>query len=468
MHRGCFVWTPTPPHFDSEDATPGSRACVCVRAPLGWVGWAGLPGVLWCTSSSPVAAHLCAFVFFGPLRAGVALFVVVFGFFFPCGAPVDSVIPCLPSRGALFLGVLWYSCPAPSLFFYLFVLFVLFSLPPPGSFFFFPSCFLFVCCPVFFCFFVCLGVPILRCLGLFVCPALWGVLVCVAVGLVPRQALFWACAVLLVAPCLFCVCCCLSCGGVVVCFVFCPVLCGMPVLGLVLSPCCCPLLPLPGPLLWPVVVFSLRVRCCVALALVCCAVWCCLRRVVLVVPCCFARAGWCCVLLHVVAGCSLLGLVACCCFPLACVVAVAPAWPRGPPPRCVLWFVVVARSSVVCPVFCGALLLCGAVLCRPAVRFPLLVVLVCVLSLCVRCCDALRVVLFGAVSVCAVVVASCCGVSLCVVVSPLPLCGLAVLLRRVVVSCCAMLCSVVLCRLVVPCCWGVLCVVLCCGCFFFL
>ena len=58
--------------------------------------------------------------------------------------------------------------------------------------------------------------------------------------------------------------------------------------------------------------------------------------------------------------------------------------------------------------------------------------------------------------------------SLCVVVFPLPLCGLAVLLWRVVVSCCAVLYSVVLCRLVVPCCWGVLCVVLCCGCSFFL
>ena len=242
---------------------------------------------------------------------------------------------------------------------------------------------------------------------------------------------------------------------------------GVPVLGLVLSPWCCPLLPLPGPLSWPVVVFSSRLWCHVALVAVCRAVWCCLRRVLLVVPCCFVRAGWCCVLLPVVAACSLLGLVAFCCFPLVCVVAVAPAWPRGLPPCCVLWFVVVPRSPVVCPVFCCAVLPCGAVLCRPAVRFPLLVVLVCVLSLCVRCCVALRVVLFGVGLVCVVVGASCCGVSLCVVVSPLPLCGLAVLLWRVVLSCCVVLCSVVLCRLVVPCCWSVLCVVLCCGCSFF-
>ena len=36
--------------FGSEDATPGSRACVRVRAPLGRVGRAGLPGTFWCAS----------------------------------------------------------------------------------------------------------------------------------------------------------------------------------------------------------------------------------------------------------------------------------------------------------------------------------------------------------------------------------------------------------------------------------
>ena len=103
-----------------------------------------------------------------------------------------------------------------------------------------------------------------------------------------------------------------------------------------------------------------------------------------------------------------------------------------------------------CPVFCGAVLPCGAVLWRPAVRFPSLVVLVCVLSLCVRCCVALRVVVFGASLVCAIVGASCCCVLLCVVVSPLAFCGVVVLLWCVVVTCCAVLCSVVLRRLLVP------------------
>ena len=195
---------------------------------------------------------------------------------------------------------------------------------------------------------------------------------------------------------------------------------------------------------------------------------CCLRRVLLVIPCCFVRAGWCCVLSPVVAGCSLLGLVACCCSPLACVVAGTPAWPRGLVPCCVLWFVVVPRSPVLCPVFCGAVLPCGAVLWRPTVGFPLLVVFVYGLSLCVRCCVALRLVLFVASLVCAVVGASCCGLSLCVVVPPLAFCGVVVLLWCVVVSCCAVLCSVVLRRLAVPWSCAVLCVFRCCGCLIFL
>ena len=44
----------------SEDATPGSPACVRVRALLGRVGRAGIPGAFWCPSPFPVAA-LCFF-----------------------------------------------------------------------------------------------------------------------------------------------------------------------------------------------------------------------------------------------------------------------------------------------------------------------------------------------------------------------------------------------------------------------
>ena len=143
-----------------------------------------------------------------------------------------------------------------------------------------------------------------------------------------------------------------------------------------------------------------------------CAPGCSLLGLVACLPCCFVRAGWCCVLLPVDAGCSLLGLVACCCFPLECVVSAAPAWPRALLPCCVLWFVVVPCSSAPCPVFCGAVLPCGAGLWRAAVRLCLLVVLVCVLPRCVRCLVALCIVLFGAGLVCPVVGASRCGVSL--------------------------------------------------------
>ena len=105
------------------------------------------------------------------------------------------------------------------------------------------------------------------CFGWFVCPGLWAVVVCVAVRIVPRRGPVCACAVSFGASWLFpvCACRCLSCCGVVVCSVFYPVLCGVLVLGSVLAWCCWSLLPLPGPLSWPVAVFCPGPRCCVAL-----------------------------------------------------------------------------------------------------------------------------------------------------------------------------------------------------------
>ena len=172
-----------------------------------------------------------------------------------------------------------------------------------------------------------------------------------------------------------------------------------------------------------------------------------LVRCAAVVPCCFLRAGWCCVVLPVVAGCSLLGLV----------LAVVSRWR-------VLPRVLLPGRVACCPAVCCGLLWCPAplccVLCSVVLRCPvvpccgavlsvvfLLVVSVCVFSLCVRCCFALRVVLFGAVLVRAVVGAWRCGVSLCVVVSPWAFCGVVVLLWCVVVSCCAVRCPVVSCAL---------------------
>ena len=159
------------------------------------------------------------------------------------------------------------------------------------------------------------------------------------------------------------------------------------------APCCSCLVRCPGSLLCAVLGCAAVLVCCAVYRAVCCR----LRGFLLVLPCCFVRTGWCCVLLPVVAGCSLLGLLARCCFPLACFGAGGPAWPRGSPPCCVLWFVVASRSSVVCPLICGAMLPRGVVLWFPAVRFALF---------CGRCG---AVLLLGAV--CG---ALCCSLSCCV------------------------------------------------------
>ena len=264
--------------------------------------------------------------------------------FFPLCAPLVSGVPCFPARVPWALA----SCGSPAR-----SPFVLSPSPAPPPFFSSRLARLFFVCFLFFCFLLLLFfgrcVPVLRCWGWFVCPWLGGVLVCVAVA----------------------------------CF------CWAGFLRRAAAPCCRCLVPCRGLWLCSVLGCGAAFFWCAA----CRAVCCCLRRVFLVVLCCFVRAGWCCVLLPVVAGCWLLGLVARCCFPVACVVVGAPTWPRGLLPCCVLWFVAVPRSPVLCPVFCGAVLLCGAVLWCHAVRFPLLVVLVCVLSLSVRCCVALCVVL---------------------------------------------------------------------------
>ena len=296
----------------------------------------------------------------------------------------------------------------------------------------------------------CLGVPVVRCLGWFVCPGLWGVLVCVAVGVVPRRGPVCACAVSLGAPwlCPFCVCCCLSRCGVVVCFVFCPVVRGVRVLGLVLAPCCCPLLSLPGPLSWPVVVFCPGVWCSVALVyrLLCGVLLSasCLaggavlfrsRWLVLRVVACGCRlfvagsgglllfsAGVCC------RGCSclaawlaaLLCAVACCGAPLPCAVSCVP-W------SCVaVWCRAVAPC---CPFsFAGGVGLCP---------FPVCAVLCCVACRVVRCRFGLRCC-WCLVLWC---VAVCCGVSLGVL-----WCGGAAL-----VCCGVLLCRAVFCGAASPC-----------------
>ena len=349
--------------------------CVCVCACSSWLGRAGQPPgrVLVRPPLLSVAGLGALFVCSAPSALGLPCLRLLLGaFFFPFFFPAVSCVSCFLARVAFGLGVLWSSAPSPLFFFFFFrappcllrslvsgpgvpwalalcgppawpsSLLVFFSPPPPPPLLFFLFfCFssLFSASAFLWFFFPCPGVPVVRFPGWFVCPGLRGVLVCVAVSLGAP----WLCP--------FCVCCCLS--GVVVCFVLCLVLCGVPVSGLVLAPRCCPLLPSPGPLPWHVVVFCPWVRCCIAL--VCrlsfgVLLWC---RVVR-----FALAGavWCCLWL----------------------LAVVSRW-------CVLSPWVLPGRVACCPAVCYGLLWCPAPLC-------------CVLCSVVLCC---RVV-------------PCCGAPLCV------------------------------------------------------
>ena len=192
-------------------------------------------------------------------------------------------------------------------------------------------------------------------------------------------------------------------------------------------------------------------------------------------------------------------VVLCCCALLSCCGAVGACF-------ALLWAVVLCcvvllvGSAVFGPVVvsacCGALFLalCVPRLLRSVLCGALLCWLWCPASLCrvlwrcavlwccavVLCCRFAVLFVFalpscglscGASVVCAVVGASCCGVSLCVVVSPWAFCGVVVLLWCVVVSCCAVrcpvvscaLCRVLRCRAVLRCCAGWLCCVVVCA-----
>ena len=123
MHRGCFVWTPKPPSSGRRTPRPDpARVCVCMPC----LARSGGPA-----SRAPSGApHLsfgrswCALCLFGPLRAGVAPFVVVVGFFsFPSPPSLRPlfVLLCVFSG----LGCLgpWRLAASPPPFFF----------PPPPS-----------------------------------------------------------------------------------------------------------------------------------------------------------------------------------------------------------------------------------------------------------------------------------------------------------------------------------------------
>ena len=195
----------------------------------------------------------------------------------------------------------------------------------------------------------------------------------------------------------------------------------------------------------------------------------CVLPVVWCAAVCVVSCWWC-----LVVSIALAGAARCCLWlPAVCCWVWSPAvnfrW-------CVISRVLLPRGLACCSAVCCGLLwcpaplccvLCSVVLCRcvvpccGALLFVFLLWWCCVLSLCVRCCVALRWVLFGAGLVRAFVCASCCGLSLCVAVSLLTFCGVVVLLWCIVV------CAVVLRRLVVPWCLAVVCVFLLLRVFFF-
>ena len=236
------------------------------------------------------------------------------------------------------------------------------------------------------------------------------------------------------------------CCGALLCVVLFPVVCRGAVLGLVARGCLLvvcfgvgvPVWPRGASLwlVWFAVVPCFPVSCSVVLC--CRVVLCCCA----LLSCCGA-VGACFALLWAVVLCCVVLLVGCAVFGPVVVSA-----------RCGAVFLVLCVPCLLRSVRCGALLCwlwCPASLCR--VLWRCAVVWCCAVVLCCR--FAVLVVLAlpscglscGASVVCAVVGASCCGVSLCVVVSPWAFCDVVVLLWCVVVSCCAVRCPVVSCAL---------------------
>ena len=117
VHRGCFVWTLTPPLFWLGDATP-RVPCVCACGCFSCPGWAGWP-------ARRVLVHLgfpsavLSSCFAGLLRAGVALFLSIYlRWFFPSScsfcAPAVSGFFWFPAPAVLGLGAVWFSPPPPA------------------------------------------------------------------------------------------------------------------------------------------------------------------------------------------------------------------------------------------------------------------------------------------------------------------------------------------------------------------
>ena len=353
MHQGCFVWTPTTPLLGRRTPRPG--LCVHVRAPLGRVGRAGLAGAFWCASPLPVAGLSVLFVCLAPSGLGLPCLWLLLGFFFIflavpplslafcvfwSGVPWAMASFCPPARPPpFFFSPSLPSClcrslvsgpgcrrpwpvvllPRPASLASCF-----FPLPsdPPAFFYiyFFCRASVFSLFLSFFSFYVSalfslpwcagcawVGLCVLGC-GVWWCVSLWAL--CPGGSWFALALCCWvlpgcACSVLVVA-------CRVAVLWCVVCFAQCCVACLRLAWFLLRAagPCCCCLVPCCGRWLCSVLGCGAALLWCAASRAVCC----CLRRVLLVVPCCSLRADWCCVLLPVVTGCSLRGFVACYCF----------------------------------------------------------------------------------------------------------------------------------------------------------
>ena len=456
--------------FGSEDATPGSRVCVRVRALLGRVGRAGLLGAFWCASPFLWPFLVRSLIVRPPLGWSCSVCGCCWFFFFTFSPSPPLVVPPLcPALRVFRPRVPWAlaSCRPPPLVFRppppvvsgVSCFPVAWGLCAPPLFFSFVPCFSFF--RFFFPFFcqlcsagrlcvswavgcarVCLGsavavVALCALAGVAWCSLLGlAVLCCLLVGL--GVVLRWCCPCLAAwlaalwfgvvclgvpLPCVVFCCAVLLCGGVLSCSAVCLRRC----LRLLFVSCRCAS---------AVSVLGRRAVCSLSSApsaVLCCAVLVPFRCPVRVVRA--VSGGWCCLFLVSLpfVGSLLVALVARRCRLVVCVGFVAR-----------VWSVRRSASSLWCPApLCCVLLRCAAVSCCAVVPclfflfFSLLMALV-------SCCSPL-VVGSGLVMgrFCALLVLCCAGVpaSLLSVRCSLALAGPAGVL------CCCLLCLCV-------CCWG--------------
>ena len=394
--------------FGSEDATPGSHACVLVRALLARVGPAGLPGAFWCASPFLLAVLGSLFACSPPFRAGVAPLVVVVGFFcfflFPFPLP-----PLLRPRCLLLCVFSGPGCPGP---------WRLVAPPPPPFFFFF-----FLCPPPPPC---CLRRFLLSgCLGPLRPPS-------------PPPFFFpW-----FVCPVVFCLCVVLCCGA--------PFFFPVSLSACALVSCCSPLVLGSGPVSGRFCFCALPVQCCAGVP-----------ASLLSVRCSLALAG-----LAGVLCCCLLCLCVCCwawlssvvfwwvlvapgvvsrwravvCPWVLCCAVLLPVLPPGVALLCAVLFRFARFGAAArCVVSWGAVRRLG-VLCLLAPCFVLSPHAVCVLLWCVAawCCSPLYFVPCAPWGVVLCVSCHLCPVRCCCVA------------RSPSLPCSPVLCPVVLCCRVVP------------------